>query len=148
MYVPFRCFFTYLDGIPEWDSRGGSLSQRIIPRSFPERRIKQRYELQLALAVWPSAAPEIAYSATTVNVNAAGMLFVLHSGNPDNLRPGAPFRFSLELAELPDDANVQVVGRGYVVRTEEGSDRRIASITSSWRLVHHPVEDLQLSMTS
>jgi c-di-GMP-binding flagellar brake protein YcgR len=112
--------------------------------SMSERRRKKRYDLQLGLEIWPCAGPQFSCTATTINVSASGMLFVLHSGNPDNLRRGAAFRFNLELADSGDDDRVWVVGKGYVVRIDDEGDHRFASIITSWRLVHQTVENGQV----
>jgi len=113
-----------------------------------ERRRKARYELELAMQVWPTGHGCVPCRATTVNVNAAGMLFMLHSGSPRDFRPGASFRFNFELVASPDESRPHVVGTGYVLRVEEGHDRRIAAAITSWCLVRQAVEVPQMHMTT
>jgi hypothetical protein len=111
-----------------------------------ERRRKERYELRLAMQVWPTGTPGFRYSARTVNVNAAGVLFVLSSGNPEDFRPGMSFRFNIELA-APDGTRPLVEGTGQVVRVDQNCNRRIALTLTTWRFVRQAVEVPQSRMT-
>jgi len=112
-----------------------------------ERRRKERYPLQLAMQVWPAGDTGICKSATTANLNSAGVQFVLHSKDPGNLRYGASFGFDIELPDSPDGTRVSVVGSGYVTRIDAGVEPRIASVIAAWHVVRRAVEIPELHMT-
>lgn len=101
-----------------------------------ERRRKDRYELSRVMQVWPTGAPEKTYKAVTVNMNAAGVLFALTSGNPEEFRPNASFRFDIELVDAPDGSRSLVAGTGRVVRVDRKRKPRVAFIITTWRFVH------------
>ena len=116
-------------------------------RPHGERRRKERYQLQLAMQVWPVGYTGIPESATTVNLNSAGILFVLHSRDPGDFRPGASFGFDIRLPDSPDGTRVSVVGSGYVIRVDAGVEPRVASVIAAWHVVRRAVEVPELHMT-
>jgi len=112
-----------------------------------ERRRKERYELRLAMHVWPKGASGCRYNAMTLNVSATGLLFVLTSGNPEEFRPGMSFQFNIELPDGADVARPSVECIGSVVRVDEDCSRKIASTITTWQFVRQGSEAPEPGMT-
>ena len=96
------------------------------------------------MQVWPTGGPGSTYKAVTVNMNAAGVLFDLTSGNLEDFRPNASFRFNIELADAPDGTRSLVAGTGRVVRVDRERNPRVALIITTWRFIRQTAEVPQL----